>query len=135
MIQKGVNFEQTGNKIFHANDYQRAKKLLNKLDENPNKTFICKGHWGKTFERDLLLSYKNIKIFLIWRNVKDVLVSHYFYKINKYGKKYDSFSEYYWTEGRRFLIDQMKYRNVWKKAAETSEVIESSFKNLKKKFL
>lgn len=134
LLQKGLDFKKIGIRIFHLHKFREGKRLLDKLDKKKDKIFICKGHWGKRKERDLLLSYNNIRIFLIWRNIRDVLVSHYFYRLNKYGKDYTGFREYYLIEGRWFLLDQLKFRKNWQSVRNDSRVINASFARLVKNF-
>ncbi len=88
-------------------------KLLDQLAQDPNGVFVCKGHWGSPAERDVLLSYEDIRIYLIWRDVRDVLVSQYHSILND-GKTFDDFSDYYRQNGRTHLFQQVAFRNAWR---------------------
>ena len=82
MEMAGIPFTQVGNKTFHERNLWKSKMLLDTMDKMKNVNWICKGHFGTKRERDLLLSYDNIKIFLIWRDIRDVLVSQYYALMN-----------------------------------------------------
>lgn len=120
--QRSIAYRVAGSDIFHERDLGRARKLLRELRE-ADDIILCKGHWHRRRERDLLLGEKNLKVFLIWRDLKDVLISSYHYKINKFGADYRDFSEFYFEDGGRdLLIHQRLYRIAWsgKSAHETS---------------
>jgi len=134
LSQKGTAFSNPGNDIFHNHELEAGKKLLEHLDGLSEEMFLCKGHWGSQVERDILLSYENIRIFLIWRDVRDALVSQYFYDINKFGKSYRDFSRFYWWTGRLFLLQQISYRHVWT-VTQDPRIQNSSFVELKQNFV
>lgn len=132
--QLGLPYRSVGNEIFHARDLKRAGGFLRKIDADSSTLYLCKGHFGLPRERELLLSFENIRIFLIWRDFRDALVSHYYYRVRKYKKAYADFSNYYWTEGRTFLLEQIHYRLTWSAAQHDHRVVSSSFSMFVKKF-
>jgi hypothetical protein len=113
---------------------REAKKLLDRLEEHKAEIHVCKGHFGSKKERNLLLSYKNIKLFLIWRDIRDVLVSQYFYEINKFRKTFKDFSDYYWKYGRSLLCYHIAYKKVWDSVSDDPRVFSSSFSELTNDF-
>lgn len=128
--QRSIPYRIVGLDVFHERDLNRSQKLLAEL-RGTDEIILCKGHWYRRRERTLLLGQKNIRIFLIWRNLKDVLISSYHYNVNKFGFHYAGFSEYYFEGGgRELLIAQRLYRIAWsgKPAHETSyEVLVDDF--------
>jgi len=132
--QKGIPYSIEGAEIFHKHNWEAGQKLLEKLDKQNDKVFICKGHWGYPTERDILLSFKSIKIFFIWRNINDVIVSQYFYKKNKFGSLYKDFSEFFWKrDGRSFLFKILRFKNTWKNIND-DRTIHIQFTELKTNF-
>ncbi|MCL4872092.1 MAG: sulfotransferase domain-containing protein [Anaerolineae bacterium] len=113
--QQGIPFEPVGEKIFDHNDNEAAKKLLHELDQSPDEVFIAKGHF---LNKKLLLSYQNIRIFHIWRDMGDVLVSRYHYQMKRYGKTYQDFSDFYRRDGRTHMFYQLAYQNIWRSVCD-----------------
>ena len=108
--QRSSAYRVEGADIFHERDLSRARKLFWEL-RGTDDLILCKGHWHRRQEQKLLLGEKNLKIFLIWRDLKDVLISSYHYKINKFRANYKDFSEFYFNDGGRdLLIHQRLYR-------------------------
>jgi hypothetical protein len=134
LVQKGMPYEQVGNEIFHRRKLRRAKRLLDQLMGRNENVYVCKGHFGSRRERDFLLSYDRIKIFLIWRDLRDVLVSQYFYDMNKGGKTFKDFQDFYWKRGRWFLCYHVKFRRNWEGASKDPRVFTSAFPELKRDF-
>ncbi len=120
--QRAIAYRVVGADIFHERDLARARKLLFDL-RGSDDIILCKGHWHRRREQQLLLGEENLKVFLIWRDLRDVLISSYHYKINKFGADYRDFSAFYFEDGGRdLLIHQRLYRIAWsgKPAFETS---------------
>lgn len=120
--QRSTAYRVVGSDIFHERDLHRARQLLVEL-RGSDDIILCKGHWHRRHERKLLLGEQNLRVFLIWRDLKDVLISSFHYKINKFGAFYRDFSEFYFGDGGRdLLIQQRLYRMAWsgKPVHETS---------------
>ncbi len=128
--QRSIPYQVAGTDIFHGHDLGRARKLLSDL-RGADDIILCKGHWHRRRERKLLLGEKDLRVFLIWRDLKDVLISSYHYKINKFGAVYADFSDFYFADGGRdLLIQQRLIRKAWsgEPAHETSyEVLVDEF--------
>jgi hypothetical protein len=76
LAQLGIDYVPIGVKVFDHNESRAARELLDSLHRERDRLSVCKGHF---LDRDLLLSYDDIKIFHIWRDLGDVLVSRYHY--------------------------------------------------------
>jgi hypothetical protein len=109
---------------------------LKELSSAPDGLFLTKGHWGEPKERDLLLSCDNVKVFLIWRDFRDVLVSQFVFEQNKFGRRFADFDDYYWKYlgGRYHLLNQLEYKRCWESAPNRGNVFAASFNELKTDF-
>ncbi len=132
--QRGIPFQQVGNAIFHTHDLRAGVALLNELESRENEIFICKGHWGAKRERDLLLKYATVRVFLIWRDLRDVLVSQYYYDINKSGIRHRDFETFYWRSGRFLLREHLRYRRVWDEVGDDTRIVHTEFRALRERF-
>lgn len=132
--QRGLPYKVRGSEIFAGHDHVGAKALLSKLNAEPRETFICKGHWGSKGERDMLLSYPTLKVFLIWRHLLDVMISAYHFENNAFNAGYASFEEFYDRQGRTVFIQQLLYRRTWEPCVGLPNVHETHFEALKTNF-
>jgi hypothetical protein len=96
-----------------------------------NHDYISKNHFCKISERELLLSYENVYIFDIVRDLKDVVVSSYFHKCNKENYR-GAFHDFYWCYGRDIADNVKKYHHVW--GMNSNKIFITSFEKLKGDF-
>ncbi len=132
--QRGLDFTVTGNEIFHAYKWVAGWQLLNQLHRHRGQRYLCKGHWGHVIERRLLLSVQSLQVFLIWRHLRDVMISSFHFENNRRPPGYDSFADFYWSEGRQFFVRQLLYRRGWGKLAGHPRVFQVNFEDLKQDF-
>jgi hypothetical protein len=134
--QVGKPFSRVKNTFFHRHHRKSAKRQLKELASACSDLFLIKGHWGEPCERDLLLMCDNIKIFLIWRDFRDVLVSQFFFEQNKFGKRFADFDDYYWRYlgGRYNLLQHLKYKRCWDSAQDERSIYVAHFHELKTNF-
>jgi hypothetical protein len=91
--------------------------------------FIAKAHIFKESEIDLLLQNESdVKIFMIQRDLRDAIVSHFNHFINVRKFK-PSFKLYYWLIGRYKAMQVIKYNKRWQ--GNHSNVFHSTFEALK----
>ncbi|MGK7346169.1 MAG: sulfotransferase domain-containing protein [Candidatus Nitrospinota bacterium M3_3B_026] len=132
--QLGEAYEYLGSGPFHEAGFENGIKLLREIDADTGERYICKGHWGEAGERDALLSVENIKIFLIWREIRDALVSQYYFNMRHHKRPYRDFDEFYWRHGRPYLLkNQVEYRRVWGEA-DDPRIVHTSYTRLKTDF-
>lgn len=111
--QRACPYRILGLDAFHTHDLNRSRELLADL-RGSDEIILLKGHWYRRRERQLLLGEENVKIFLIWRDLKDVLISSYRYRINKFGADDRGFRAFYFDDGGRdLLINQHLYKIAW----------------------
>lgn len=142
IVQKALNqiatpYSQVKNTFFHRHYVRSARRQLKELSSSGDGLFLIKGHWGDPRERRLLLSCHDIKIFLIWRDFRDVLVSQFFFELNKFGRQFVDFDDYYWRYlgGRYHLRQQLAYKRGWDSVASPGNVCAVSFEDLKNDFV
>ncbi|PIB23020.1 sulfotransferase domain-containing protein [Maribacter sp. 4G9] len=109
-------------------DQNRLADII-KSNEIKTKHFLAKAHIYKRKQIDILTSnVDDVKIFMINRDIRDALVSHYNHFINVRAFK-PSFSTYYWLVGRYKAVQLIKYNENW--APYSENVFHSSFESLK----
>lgn len=132
--QLGESYEYLGSGPFHEAGFENGIELLRKIDGSSGERYICKGHWGEARERDALLSLEDVKVFLIWRDVRDALVSQYYFNMRHHKRPYRDFDEFYWRHGRSYLLkNQVEYRLTWG-AADDPRIVHTSYTRLKTDF-
>ena len=132
--QRGLDFKIAGNEIFHAYRWVGGWRLLHELHRDDGQRYLCKGHWGRSVERRILLSVPSVQVFLIWRHLRDVMISSFHFENNRRPPGYGTFAEYYRSEGRQFFIRQLLYRRGWGELAGHSRVFQVNFEDLKRDF-
>jgi hypothetical protein len=135
--QVGRPYSRLKNTYFHRHHRKSAGRQLKELSAERSGLFLIKGHWGEPHERDLLLSHDEIRIFLIWRDFRDVLVSQFFFEQNKFGRRFADFDDYYWRYlgGRYELLRQLKYKRYWELSSHLRTVYVAHFHELKENFV
>ncbi|ADI16021.1 sulfotransferase domain-containing protein [Truepera radiovictrix] len=105
------------------------------------ENYLTKMHLFSERLRDTLLSYDDVFIFDIKRDIKDSLVSHYYHIIRegKFQEKYakqeyikDGFRKYYWRFGRYKAQQLVIYHKVW--SIPSPKIYITSFEVLKNDF-
>jgi hypothetical protein len=115
------------NPSLHPN--QLAKFLAS--EDFSTQNYLCKNHFGNSRERNLLLSYPNVFVFNIKRDLRDVVVSAYYHDCRVQGFE-GSFEDYYWVWGRLHAHKVRKYHSVWD--VSSPQVYVSSYERLKQDF-
>ena len=121
----------------------RPERVKDFLDSGVyhNANYIAKGHHFKQRVRNTFLSYDDVYVFNIKRDLKDSLVAHFYHLIrqNKLSadfaqpeRRREGFSSYYWRLGRFKAQQIMTYHQVWD--APSPKVYVSSFERLKTDF-
>lgn len=117
-------------RFSHWVDPKKLKMFLERADYR-GQNYISKGHFYRPQDRTLLLSHDEVYVLDIRRDIKDVLVSHY-YHLQRQRKIRTKFSRYYWTLGR-FKAHQIKqYHRIW--GVDSPQIYVSSFEQLKTNF-
>jgi hypothetical protein len=96
-----------------------------------NQHFISKGHLHSHKYVDMLLSHPDVRVFDITRDVRDVIVSHYYHMLRE-GKVKSEFGPYYWKLGRYKACQIVQYHDLW--SVDHPQMFISSFEALKSDF-
>jgi len=94
--------------------------------------YISKNHFGKTSYRNLLLSYKNVYILDIERDIRDTITSSYYY-YRRRREYHGTFEKFYWQRGRWIANYLRKYHSIWQ--CDSPNIYVSSFERLKTDFI
>lgn len=116
----------------HWLDQRKMKAFFEAGFQNSNdKNYISKGHVYGTKIRQLLLSYENVFVFDITRDLKDVIVSHYYHTKRIRNINWD-FKTFYWRLGRYKAYQIVDYHRTWHEPHP--RIFLSAFENLKNDF-
>lgn len=108
--------------------YEKLEDFLANVDCE-KKDYLLKNHFGRASQRDAILGAFNALVVNIKRDLKDAVVSAYYYNMKLSGKQ-RTFDNYYWKEGR-FLADHVRgYHRVWEEKP-SSRVLLVSYEGLK----
>lgn len=75
--------------------------------------YISKNHLSSEAHRELLVENKNVYVFDIERDPRDVVVSNYYHDCFRNGYEGD-FEDYYWSNGRYVAAELSSYHALWR---------------------
>jgi hypothetical protein len=107
------------------------KKLRQFLDEidRTNANHVFKAHIF--LKHDLIAQRPNVRVMHITRDIRDALVSAFYYEKMKGQCRSDNFESYYWRHGRRRARYIICYNRLWEtipnKFVTTYEALHASF--------
>lgn len=129
--------QEYSKKAINMHWLQSIKRDFLRQTKHTDTLFFIKGHFNSASERDALIDVPTMKIVLIWRDIRDVLVSQYFFDINKFSVNHGTFDKYYWKRagGRTNLLYQLAYRRVWDKVYAKQNIHYVDFFALKNDFV
>ena len=98
-----------------------------------SRNYITKSHILDTQLRELLLGHEDVRVLGIKRNIRDVLVSHYYHmaRLGQFGASKD-FRHYYWSVGRYKAYHLRAYNHIWDK--QSPHLYTTRFEQLKGDF-
>jgi len=114
----------------HWIDERKLRPFLTR-GEHHTRFYLSKSHLYDPSLRDLLLSDESVRVFNVKRDIKDVLVSHYFH-IRRMKKVSGTFADYYWKLGRLKACQMQRYHDVWRDPSP--RLFSTSFEKLKHSF-
>ncbi|MGH2397686.1 MAG: sulfotransferase domain-containing protein, partial [bacterium] len=110
----------------HSIDPKKLADALAKVDYHTSN-YIVKTHFGKPEERDLILSYDDVYVLNIKRDIRDVVVSAYYHDVRSL--KYEgSFEDFYWLCGKKVAQQVSDYHAVW--SVQSPRIVTSSYERM-----
>jgi sulfotransferase family protein len=103
--------DQAALSIFHL---QKVRQSLTAADEHPETYFLGKGHPAFAEQAEAVMTAKNSRIFLVWRDQQDALVSDFHFAQRRAGHVYANFNDYFVRRGRKILLRNCLQNVVWK---------------------
>jgi len=107
--------------------YERLPEFLGALDFS-STDYLLKNHFGQVEQRDAILGTKDTLVVNIKRDLKDAIVSAYYYTMKLSNQK-RSFENYYWNEGRYLAGNMKRYHHAWE-SFPSSRVLLVSYERL-----
>ena len=111
--QLDLRFRQTDNPALSIFHLQRIRKALLVADESPSTYFLAKAHAAFPEQVNAVLTAKSSRIFLVWRNQTDSLVSDFHFAQRRAGHVYSDFDDYFARRGRKILTRNCLQQLVW----------------------
>jgi hypothetical protein len=100
--QMGRSYEVLDPTVFHRRNLASAARLLK--NASADSLHLCKGHWSRKHELDLLFSFPQVRVLVIWRDIFDAMVSAYFYLMRSKHLVFRSFEDFYFRDVGRFIF-------------------------------
>ena len=111
--QLDLRFRQTDNPALSIFHLQKIRKALSVTDESPATYFLAKAHAAFPEQANAVLTAKNSRIFLVWRDQQDSLVSDFHFAQRRAGHVYSDFDDYFARRGRKILTRNCLQQLVW----------------------
>ncbi|WP_456426207.1 sulfotransferase domain-containing protein [Rhodocaloribacter sp.] len=109
---------------------EKLWELLARLDY-AGQDYLVKNHFEKKRQRDLILAHRDVRVLNIRRDLRDIVVSAFYYQRRKHGYRGD-FEAYYWEMGRSIADHVRRYHALWD--VPDARVYTSSYEALKSDF-
>ncbi|MGH8590541.1 MAG: sulfotransferase domain-containing protein [Gammaproteobacteria bacterium] len=114
----------------HSIAPKKLEDALANLDYHTDN-YIVKTHFGKPEERDLILSYDDVYVLNIKRDIRDVVVSAYYHEVRSYNYE-GSFEEFYWLRGKKVAQQVIDYHAVW--SVQSPRITTASYERMLEDF-
>jgi hypothetical protein len=112
-------------------DRRKLSQFLSEVDFK-SRNYFCKQHWSGFPEAKELLRNRDIRMINIVRDLRDVLVSRYFFDKLRGAFTGDSLAQFYEDTGRRIIAEYIAYHVFWH--STQPEPLLVSFEGLKLQF-
>jgi len=111
-------------------DVYKMGRFLDEVDY-ASANYISKSHIHNRRLRDRILAHKNVYVFDISRDTRDVLVSYYYHML-RMRRIREGFERFYWMLGRYKAYQIQQYHAVWD--VDAPNIYVTSFEKLKNDF-
>ncbi len=96
--------------VFHL---QKIRDAFRATDAHPERHFLAKVHAAFPEQVEAVLVAKHSRIFLVWRDQKDALISDFHFAQRRGGHVYANFNDYFKRRGRKILLRNCLQQVVW----------------------
>ncbi|MCH9809067.1 MAG: sulfotransferase domain-containing protein [Alphaproteobacteria bacterium] len=111
--QLGIKYRQPDNAAMNVFHLEKMRAFLKAADDNPKWYYYAKSHVAFPTQVETVLAAERVRIFLVWRDQRDALVSDFHFSQRHAGHVYGSFQDYFWRRGRKVLLRNRLQQVVW----------------------
>lgn len=113
LTQLGIPFRRTDNSALNSFHLQKVREAFKAADAQPDAYFVAKAHPAFPEQAETMLTAKNSRVFLVWREQQDALVSDFHFAQRRAGHVYKNFDDYFSRRGRKILLRNCLQKLVW----------------------
>lgn len=111
--QVGIPIHLTDNPALNVFHLEKIRKSFAAADADPQKYYIAKAHPAFPQQVEAVMTAENIRVFLVWRDQEDALVSDFHFSQRRGGHHYKNFDDYFRRRGRKILLRNCLQQKVW----------------------
>jgi hypothetical protein len=111
--QLGIPIRGTDNPALNIFHLQKIRTAFKVADLQPETYLVAKTHPAFPEQAEAVLSAKHSRVFLVWRDQTDALVSDYHFAQRRAGHVYAGFDDYFVRRGRKILLRNCLQQRVW----------------------
>lgn len=113
LVQLKVRVKKFPSNSFDVCHLAGMREAVAQCNATPQFNYLTKIHAAYPAHIKVLLEAKESRIFLVWRDQRDSLVSDYYFSQRRAGHSYTSFNDYFQRRGRRVLYRNCLQKTVW----------------------
>ena len=111
--QCGVSVRALDAAALHVFHLGKIRDSLQQADRDPANTYFAKSHVAHPRQVEAVMSARNSRIFLVWRNQQDSLCSDFHFAQRHAGHIYADFNDYFCRRGRKVLLRNCLQKVAW----------------------
>lgn len=111
--QLGITIRQADNAALTTFHLEKIRQSFRRADLEGGEYFIAKSHAAFPEQIDAVMSAKNLRVFIVWRDQEDALVSDFYFSKNRAGHMYRNFDDYFSRRGRKILLRNCLQKRCW----------------------
>ncbi len=111
--QLKVDIRTTDNPALDIFHLQKIRSSFAEADRHPEAFYFGKAHAAFPAQVEAVISAQHLRVFLIWRDQQDALVSDFHFSRRRAGHVYRDFDDYFERRGRKILLRNCLQKTVW----------------------
>lgn len=111
--QLRIPIRHTDNPALNVFHLQKIRDGFAKAEETPETYFMAKTHPAFPEQAEAVLSAEHARVFLVWRDQEDALVSDFHFAQRHAGHIYRDFDDYFARRGRKILLRNCLQKVTW----------------------